>query len=375
MTPSSSTSTARSSTRCRCTRARGTCSLARRGVPPAGEDFFRRTTGRTGVEVMRELLRRALRAPTLHAFVREQGGDLPRAVRPRVPRSARLHAPSRDAARAAGVKVACATAGDADNIAFALGAPRHATISSTPSSARTTSPAASRDPDLFLLAAQRMGVDPAECLVFEDAPLGIEAARRAGMRAVAIASTLPADELGAPDARDRAGDRLHDARSVRSRRILSPDGRPRALTPELDEHTRTHASAAPRRRREPDHRRAARRSSPRCARGGQAFPNDFRRDALAADLHAAHGGKAQRGARAARRSRVAVAGRMMLKRVMGKACFATLQDMSGRIQLYVTHRRRRRRGARRVQALGPGRHRRRDRARCSRPRPASCRSR
>ena len=33
---------------------------------------------------------------------------------------------------------------------------------------------------------------------------------------------------------------------------------------------------------------------------------------------------------------VAVAGRMMLKRVMGKACFATLQDMTGRIQLYVT---------------------------------------
>ena len=39
---------------------------------------------------------------------------------------------------------------------------------------------------------------------------------------------------------------------------------------------------------------------------------------------------------AAARSRVAVAGRMMLKRVMGKASFATLQDMSGRIQLYVT---------------------------------------
>ena len=54
-------------------------------------------------------------------------------------------------------------------------------------------------PDLFLLAAQRMGVDPADCLVFEDAPHGIEAARRAGMRAVAIATTLPPDELGAPD--------------------------------------------------------------------------------------------------------------------------------------------------------------------------------
>ncbi|MBK6602269.1 MAG: lysine--tRNA ligase [Betaproteobacteria bacterium] len=68
---------------------------------------------------------------------------------------------------------------------------------------------------------------------------------------------------------------------------------------------------------------------------GQAFPNDFRRDALAADLHAAHGGKGNDELEPAA-IRATVAGRMMLKRVMGKACFATLQDMSGRIQLYVT---------------------------------------
>jgi HAD superfamily hydrolase (TIGR01509 family) len=37
-------------------------------------------------------------------------------------------------------------------------------------------------PDLFLLAAQRMGVDPAQCLVVEDSPLGIAAARAAGMK-------------------------------------------------------------------------------------------------------------------------------------------------------------------------------------------------
>ena len=36
-------------------------------------------------------------------------------------------------------------------------------------------------PDMFLLAAEKMGVEPAECLVFEDAPFGIEAAKRAGM--------------------------------------------------------------------------------------------------------------------------------------------------------------------------------------------------
>ena len=68
---------------------------------------------------------------------------------------------------------------------------------------------------------------------------------------------------------------------------------------------------------------------------GQAFPNDFRRDALAADLHAAHD-EERNDTLEPKAVRVAVAGRMMLKRVMGKACFATLQDTSGRIQLYVT---------------------------------------
>jgi len=68
---------------------------------------------------------------------------------------------------------------------------------------------------------------------------------------------------------------------------------------------------------------------------GQAFPNDFRRDALAGDLHARYGGEANETLEATPIA-VNVAGRMLLKRVMGKACFATLQDMSGRIQLYVT---------------------------------------
>ena len=68
---------------------------------------------------------------------------------------------------------------------------------------------------------------------------------------------------------------------------------------------------------------------------GQAYPNDFRRDALAASLHEAHDGKNNEELEAVPVT-VAVAGRMLLKRVMGKASFATLQDMSGRIQLYIT---------------------------------------
>jgi beta-phosphoglucomutase-like phosphatase (HAD superfamily) len=46
-------------------------------------------------------------------------------------------------------------------------------------------------PDLFLLAAKRMGVAPAECLVFEDSLLGITAAERAGMGAVLVARPQP----------------------------------------------------------------------------------------------------------------------------------------------------------------------------------------
>ncbi|RUO44340.1 lysine--tRNA ligase [Aliidiomarina taiwanensis] len=67
---------------------------------------------------------------------------------------------------------------------------------------------------------------------------------------------------------------------------------------------------------------------------GIAFPNDFRRDSLAADLHAAHANKDPE-ALIAEGVRVHVAGRMMLRRIMGKASFATIQDMSGQIQLYV----------------------------------------
>ncbi|HVQ60859.1 MAG TPA: lysine--tRNA ligase, partial [Burkholderiales bacterium] len=68
---------------------------------------------------------------------------------------------------------------------------------------------------------------------------------------------------------------------------------------------------------------------------GAAFPNDFRREHLAADLHKTWGTKSNDELEP-KHIAVSIAGRVMLKRVMGKASFATVQDMSGRIQLYVT---------------------------------------
>lgn len=67
---------------------------------------------------------------------------------------------------------------------------------------------------------------------------------------------------------------------------------------------------------------------------GFAFPNDFRRNVMAGELQAEYGDK-DKDEIAELNIRVSIAGRMMLKRVMGKASFATVQDMSGRIQFYV----------------------------------------
>ena len=67
---------------------------------------------------------------------------------------------------------------------------------------------------------------------------------------------------------------------------------------------------------------------------GGAYPTDFRRSHLAAALHEQYGGSSKAALEAERKT-VQVAGRVVLLRQMGKASFATLQDASGRIQLYV----------------------------------------
>ncbi len=67
---------------------------------------------------------------------------------------------------------------------------------------------------------------------------------------------------------------------------------------------------------------------------GIAFPNDFRRNVIAGELHAEYGEKDGEELEDLN-IRVKVAGRMMSRRIMGKASFVHLQDMSGKIQLFV----------------------------------------
>ena len=67
---------------------------------------------------------------------------------------------------------------------------------------------------------------------------------------------------------------------------------------------------------------------------GQAFPNDFVPEDFAANLHSQYG-ELDKETLDPQENPAKIAGRMMLKRVMGKASFATLQDSTGRIQIYL----------------------------------------
>ncbi|MDT7518029.1 HAD family phosphatase [Rhodoferax sp. TBRC 17660] len=169
----------------------------RQGLEVDISDVMRRTTGRTGIECMRILF-----------GLPEMGEDEAMAhvhVKEAVYRE--LFSPIFaevagfkaffDHAHACGLKLGVGTAGDRQNQAFAY---QHLQMKVAPLTTVGGDEGlpGKPEPAIFLEAARRMGVEPERCIVFEDAPLGIEAARRAGMRAVGIASSHHPDELTGP---------------------------------------------------------------------------------------------------------------------------------------------------------------------------------
>jgi beta-phosphoglucomutase-like phosphatase (HAD superfamily) len=168
----------------------------RHGIKIDVADLLARTTGRTGSECMRELLQREVDPAEAEALTREKEDIYRELFGPRFAEVAGFNRFAADAA-ARGLKVAVGTAGDRHNIAFAM-----SRLSMTPAPLAIVGGdeglPGKPQPAIFLEAARRIDVAPAHCIVFEDAPFGIEAARRAGMRAVAVCSTHRPDELAGP---------------------------------------------------------------------------------------------------------------------------------------------------------------------------------
>jgi beta-phosphoglucomutase family hydrolase len=165
--------------------------FARRGKTYDADAFFRETAGAQGREILRERLgadvpdeQIAVLALEKDALYRDMYGPHRAAI-------AGFEAFVTEA-DARGIQLAVATSAPPLNIVFTLDEldlRRHFHAVVGAADVKHGKP----HPDVFLKAAEKLGVDPSECIVFEDAPMGVEAARRAGMRAVAITTTLPFD--------------------------------------------------------------------------------------------------------------------------------------------------------------------------------------
>ena len=161
------------------------------------DELMRRTTGRTGLECVRLLMGQPEMNDALAWELVHEKERLYRDIFGPIFKEVAGFSTFYAAARARGLKVGVGTAGDIHNVEFALG---HLRMNPPPDAiARGDEGLTGKPtPAIFLAAAERAGVLPAHCIVFEDAPFGIEAARRAGMRAVGICTTNTAEELAGP---------------------------------------------------------------------------------------------------------------------------------------------------------------------------------
>jgi len=160
------------------------------------DELMRRTTGRTGAECMNDLFGRDFDREQSWALIREKEEIYRASFAPEFREVAGFRAFAARA-RAQGLALGVGTAGDRHNIAFAM---QHLAMDPAPQAivGGDEGLAGKPEPAIFLEVARRLGVAPAQCVVFEDAPFGIEAARRAGMAAVAVCSSHGAHDLAGP---------------------------------------------------------------------------------------------------------------------------------------------------------------------------------
>ncbi|CAN5899910.1 beta-phosphoglucomutase family hydrolase [soil metagenome] len=169
---------------------------SRHGVPIDEAGFFAATAGRSNHEILLDMLP-GRSAEEYDAMVEEKEGLYREFAAPRLALIAGTEA-YLARARAAGFKLAVCTASTPKNMALAFarfGIDAWVETVVSPADGLRGKP----HPDIFLEAAKRLGVAPGDCIVYEDAPLGVEAARRAGMKAVALTTTLPAGDFVAFD--------------------------------------------------------------------------------------------------------------------------------------------------------------------------------
>jgi beta-phosphoglucomutase-like phosphatase (HAD superfamily) len=168
----------------------------RHGVEMDVPHFMRQTTGRTAFECACELMGREV-SEAESAEITHRKESIYRELFGAEFREVTGFSAFYQAAAARGLKLAVGTAGDRHNIAFTMSQlqPQPAPLAIVGGDEGLPG---KPQPAIFLEAARRLGAAPSRCIVFEDAPFGIEAARRGGMLAVAVCTTHSASELAGP---------------------------------------------------------------------------------------------------------------------------------------------------------------------------------
>jgi beta-phosphoglucomutase-like phosphatase (HAD superfamily) len=159
-------------------------------------DLMRRTTGRNAFECACELMGRVVTEAESAAITAEKESIYRDLFDANFAEVAGFRAFAAEAV-ARGLKIAVGTAGDRHNVEFVMSRLRMNPLPLAIVGGDEGLPGKPQ-PAIFLEAARRIGVAPEHCVVFEDAPFGIEAARRGGMRAVALCTTHSAAELSGP---------------------------------------------------------------------------------------------------------------------------------------------------------------------------------
>ena len=167
-------------------------SAARYGLTMTQSDFAA-TFGRTSREIIRHFWPNKFDDAQVAAFDAAKESDyrdILRAKLPVMPGAEDLIA----VLHQAGFALAIGSSGPKENVAVVVqGLKNGALITQTVNGSEVKH--GKPDPQVFLLAAQKLGIDPVNCAVIEDAPAGVEAARRAKMFSIGLLGTAPREAL------------------------------------------------------------------------------------------------------------------------------------------------------------------------------------
>lgn len=162
------------------------------GVTISDEDFAR-TFGRTSREIIQTLVPGRFDDAQIRQFdaqKEQRYREILDADFPEMPGASQLIR----ALHEAGFRLAIGSSGPPENVAIVARRLGHANLFSATVNG-TEVKHGKPNPDVFLLAAKKLELDPSRCVVIEDAPAGLEAARRAGMVAIALTGTAPREIL------------------------------------------------------------------------------------------------------------------------------------------------------------------------------------